>query len=66
MTPKKYVDFIEEIYLKGLGSEELYQYVKLGSKKPNISLDVILKKIKNIDTKRVVDDSRHTNAKGLL
>jgi hypothetical protein len=65
MTPKKYVDFIEEIYLKGLGSEELYQYIKLGSKKHNISLDVIMKKIKNIDTKRVIIDPQHTNAKGL-
>jgi hypothetical protein len=66
MTPEKYIDFIEEIYLKGLGSEELYQYIKLGSKKHNISLDVIMKKIKNIDTKRVIIDPQHTNAKGLL
>jgi hypothetical protein len=63
MTPKRYIDFIEEVYLKRLGSEELYQYIKLGSKKHNISLDVILKKIRNIDTKRVIIDPQHTNAK---
>jgi hypothetical protein len=65
MLPKKFVDFIEEVYLKGLGSEEVYEYVKLGSKKHNISLDVIMKKIKNIDTKRVIVDPQHTNAKGM-
>jgi hypothetical protein len=65
MTERKFVESVEEIYLKGLGSEELYQYIKLGSKKHNISLDVILKKIKNIETKRVITDPQHTNAKGL-
>jgi hypothetical protein len=65
MSPKKFVDFIEEVYLKGLGSEEVYEYIKLGSKKHNLSLDVIMKKIKNIDTKRVIIDPQHTNAKGM-
>jgi hypothetical protein len=64
MTVQEYVDFVEDIYLKGLGSEEVYEYIKLGSKKHNISLDVIVKKIQNIDTKRVIIDPQNTNAKG--
>jgi hypothetical protein len=52
-SPQQFIDSIENFYLKGLGS-----------KKHEISLDVILKKIKNIDTKRVIIDPQHTNAKG--
>jgi hypothetical protein len=64
MSVQEYIDFIEDMYLKELGSEEVYEYIKLGSKKHNISLDVILKKIRNLDTKRVIIDLQHTNAKG--
>jgi hypothetical protein len=64
MTVQRYIDLVEKIYLEGLGSEEVYEYIKLGSKKHNISLDVIIKKIQNIDTKRVIIDPQHTNAKG--
>jgi hypothetical protein len=49
MTPQEFVDSIENFYFKGLSSE-VYEYVKLGSKKHEVSLDVILKKIRNIDT----------------
>jgi hypothetical protein len=64
ITVQRYIDLIEDMYLKGLGSKEVYEYIKLGSKKHNVSLDVILKKIHNIDTKRVIIDPQHTNAKG--
>jgi hypothetical protein len=63
MTVQQYIDFIEDMYLKGLSSQEVYEYIKLGSKKHNVSLDVILKKIRNIDSKRVIIDPQHTNAK---
>jgi hypothetical protein len=64
ITEHEFVNSIEGSYLKGLGSEEVYEYIKLGSKKHNISLDVIMKKIRNVDTKRVITDPQHTNAKG--
>jgi hypothetical protein len=64
MTIHEYVNYVENMCLKGLGSEEVYEYVKLGSKKHEISLDVVLKKIRNVDTKRVIIDPQHTNAKG--
>jgi hypothetical protein len=63
MTSQEFVDTIEDMYFKRLGSE-VYEYVKLGSKKHEISLDVILKKIRNVDSKRVIIDPQHTNAKG--
>jgi hypothetical protein len=63
-TTQEFVNTIEDMYFKRLGSEEVYEYVKLGSKNHEISFDVILKKIKNIDTKRVIIDPQHTNAKG--
>jgi hypothetical protein len=50
ITVQQYIDYIEDIYLKGLGSEEVYEYIKLGSKKHHVFLDVILKKINNVDT----------------
>jgi hypothetical protein len=63
-TPEEFVNGVENFYLKRVGTEEVYEYIKLGSKKHNISLGVILKKIRNVDTKRVIIDPQHTNAKG--
>jgi hypothetical protein len=62
-TPEEFVNSVENFYLKRLGTEEVYEYIKLGSKKHDVSLDVILKKIRNVDTKRVIIDHQHTNAK---
>jgi hypothetical protein len=64
-TPEEFVNSVENFYLKRLGTEEVYEYIKLGSKKHDVSLDVILKKIRNVDTKRVITDPQHTNAKGM-
>jgi hypothetical protein len=64
VSPQEFVNVIEDFYIERLGSEEVYEYVKLESKNHEISLDLILKKIRNIDTKRLIIDPQHTNAKG--
>jgi hypothetical protein len=63
-THEEFVKAVEDFFIKRLGTEEVYEYIKLGSKKHDVSLDVILKKIRNVDTKRVIIDPQHTNAKG--
>jgi hypothetical protein len=64
-TKQEFLDIVEDQFIKKIGTEEVYEYIKLGSKKHEISLDVILKKIHNVDTKRVIIDPQHANAKGL-
>jgi hypothetical protein len=64
-TKKEFLDIVEDQFIKKIGTEEVYEYIKLGSKKHEICLDVILKKIHNVDTKRVIIDPQHANAKGV-
>jgi hypothetical protein len=45
---------------------EQYEFIKLGSKNHDISINVVSKGLTNIDTKRVAVDLQHTNAKGYM
>jgi hypothetical protein len=65
VTKQKFIDAVEDFFIKRIGTEEVYEYIKLRSKKHEISLDVILKKIRNVDIKRVIIDPQHANAKDL-
>jgi hypothetical protein len=65
VTQQKFIDAVEDQFIKRIGTQEVYEYIKLGSKKRDVSLDIILKKIRNVDTKRVIIDPEHTNAKGM-
>jgi hypothetical protein len=65
-APNIFINAVEDFFIKRIGTEEVYEYIKLGSKRHDVSLDVILKKIRNVDTKRVIIDPQHTNAKGML
>jgi hypothetical protein len=64
ITQQGFIDALEDFFIKRIGTQEVYEYIKLGSKKHDVSLDAILKKIRNVDTKRVITDPQHTNAKG--
>jgi hypothetical protein len=63
VTQQKFIDVVEDFFIRRIGTEEVYEYIKLGSKKHDVFLDVILKKIRNVDTKRMITDPQHTNAK---
>jgi hypothetical protein len=46
--------------------KESYEFIKLGSKNHDVSINVVSKELTNIDTKRVTVDLQHSHAKGYI
>jgi hypothetical protein len=57
---------MESKNMKQHANIEHYEFVKLGSKNHDVSINVVSKGLTNIDTKRIAVDLQHTNAKGYM